>query len=139
MKLTNEFIEKFLADFHYELTREQLEQDWVFDKKPFYKEKNAWCFRAPDKCWIEIDANDVESAFVGGVDFESLHGNNDEEVEVLYNKIQKWVIEIIAPEIEKWVVEEFSPEIEKWVKEYMNDKRTPLHISDFCKKDDEKK
>lgn len=48
------------------------------------------------------------------------------------DSVQKWVVEEFAPEVQNWVVNEFSPEIEKWVKEYMNDKRTQLHIKDFC-------
>ena len=52
--------------------------------------------------------------------------------------IQKWIIEEFAPEVQNWVVNEFSPEIEKWVKEYMNDKRTQLHIKDFCVNDDDR-
>lgn len=52
--------------------------------------------------------------------------------------VQKWVIEEFAPEVQNWVVNEFSPEIESWVKEYMNDKRTQLHIKDFCANDDDR-
>ena len=48
------------------------------------------------------------------------------------NGVQKWVCEEFAPEVQNWAVNEFSPEIEKWVKDYMNDKRTQLHIKDFC-------
>lgn len=53
-------------------------------------------------------------------------------IEDFANCVQKWVVEEFAPEVQNWVVNEFSPEIENWVKEYMNDKRTQLHIKDFC-------
>lgn len=63
MKLKKEYIEKYLADFHYELTREQLEQEWFLDEKPYYKEKDCWCFHAKDGSWLEVDNNDVMDAF----------------------------------------------------------------------------
>lgn len=63
MKLKKEYIEKYLADFHYELTREQLEQDWRFDKRPYYKEKDCWCFHAEDGSWLEVDNCDIFEAF----------------------------------------------------------------------------
>ena len=64
MKLREEFIQKCLADFHYELTREQMEQDWFLDKKnPYYKEKDCYIFRTADKCWMEIATKDLDSAF----------------------------------------------------------------------------
>lgn len=64
MKLREEFIQKCLADFHYELTREQMEQDWFLDKKnPYYKEKDCYIFRTADNCWMEIATKDLDSAF----------------------------------------------------------------------------
>jgi hypothetical protein len=63
MKLTEKYIKKYLANFHYELTREQLEQDWEFDKDPYYKEKDCWCFHAKDGSWLEIDNRDIKDAF----------------------------------------------------------------------------
>jgi len=53
-------------------------------------------------------------------------------VNELAPEIQKWAIEDFAPEIQGWIIKEFSPQIENWVKEYKNDKRTQLHIKDFC-------
>lgn len=50
-------------------------------------------------------------------------------------EVQKWAIEDFAPEIQGWIIKEFSPQIENWVKEYKNDKRTQLHIKDFCVND----
>lgn len=72
MKLKKEYIEKYLADFHYELTREQLEQDWLLDKKPYYKEKDCWCFHAKDGSWIEVDSRDVMDAFEDSASFDPL-------------------------------------------------------------------
>lgn len=64
MKLREEFIQKCLADFHYELTREQMEQDWFLDKKnPYYREKDCYIFRTADNCWMEIATKDLDSAF----------------------------------------------------------------------------
>lgn len=63
MKLTEKYIEKYLADFHYELTREQLEQDWVLDDKPYYKAKDCFCFHAADKCWLEVSRTEIAEAF----------------------------------------------------------------------------
>lgn len=63
MKLKKEYIEKYLADFHYELTREQLEQEWKFDKHPYYREKDCWCFHAKDGSWIEVSNCDIYEAF----------------------------------------------------------------------------
>jgi len=65
MKLKKEYVEKYLADFHYELTREQLEQEWLLDKKPYYKEKDCWCFHAKDGSWLEVANSDVLDAFEG--------------------------------------------------------------------------
>ena len=65
MELKKEYIEKYLADFHYELTREQLEQEWFLDKKPYYKEKDCWCFHAKDGSWLEVANGDVLDAFEG--------------------------------------------------------------------------
>ena len=63
MKLKQEYIEKYLNDFHYELTREQLEQDWVLDDNPYYKEKDCFCFHSPDRCWIEVGRTEISKAF----------------------------------------------------------------------------
>ena len=63
MKLKKEYVEKYLADFHYELTREQLEQDWRFDKEPYYREKDCWCFHAEDGSWLEVGNCDIFDAF----------------------------------------------------------------------------
>lgn len=63
MKLTEKYIKKYLANFHYELTREQLEQDWEFDKDPYYKEKDCWKFHAEDGCWLEVANCDIFEAF----------------------------------------------------------------------------
>ena len=64
MKLREEFIQKCLADFHYELTREQMEQDWFLDKKnPYYKEKDCYIFRTANNCRMEIATKDLDSAF----------------------------------------------------------------------------
>lgn len=63
MKLTKEFIDKYLNDFHYELTREQLEQEWRLDKKPYYKEKDCFTFHAKDGCWLEVSRTDMPKAF----------------------------------------------------------------------------
>lgn len=63
MKLTEKYIKKYLADFHYELTREQLERDWEFDKDPYYKEKDCWKFHAEDGCWLEVANCDIFEAF----------------------------------------------------------------------------
>ena len=62
MKLTEKYINKYLADFHYELTREQLDQDWEFDKDPYYKEKDCWKFHAKDGCWLEVANCDIFEA-----------------------------------------------------------------------------
>lgn len=64
MKLTEKYIKKYLNDFKYELTREQLEQEWLFDKKPYYKEKDCWCFHAEDGSWLEVPNCDIFDAFV---------------------------------------------------------------------------
>lgn len=63
MKLKEKYIEKCLSDFHYELTREQLEKDWRFDKHPYYREKDCWCFHAEDGSWLEVDNCDIFEAF----------------------------------------------------------------------------
>jgi hypothetical protein len=63
MKLTEKYIKKYLADFHYELTREQLEQDWEFDKDPYYKEKDCWKLHSEDRCWLEVANCDIFKAF----------------------------------------------------------------------------
>lgn len=70
MKLKKEYVEKYLADFHYELTREQLEQEWLLDKKPYYKEKDCWCFHAKDGSWLEVDSADVMDAFEDSASFD---------------------------------------------------------------------
>ncbi len=72
MKLKKEYVEKYLADFHYELTREQLEQEWLLDKKPYYKEKDCWCFHAKDGSWLEVDSADVMDAFEDSASFTPL-------------------------------------------------------------------
>ena len=59
MKLTEKYINKYLAYFH----REQLEQDWEFDKDPYYKEKDCWKFHAEDGCWLEVANCDIFEAF----------------------------------------------------------------------------
>ena len=69
MKLKQEYIEKYLNDFHYELTREQLEQDWVLDDNPYYKEKDCFCFHSPDRCWIEVGRTEISKAFEDSDDF----------------------------------------------------------------------
>lgn len=63
MKLTEKYIKKYLADFHYELTREQLEQEWEFDKHPYYCEKECWCLHAKDGSWLEVSNHDIFDAF----------------------------------------------------------------------------
>lgn len=63
MKLKEEYIKNYLNDFHYELTREQLEQDWRFDRKPYYKEKDCWCFHSQDGNWLEVANCDIFNAF----------------------------------------------------------------------------
>lgn len=63
MKLKEEYIKKYLSDFHYELTREQLEQEWKFDKHPYYCEKDCWCLHAKDGSWIEVSNRDIFDAF----------------------------------------------------------------------------
>ena len=63
MKLKEEYIKKYLSDFHYELTREQLEQEWSFDKNPYYSEKDCWCFHAKDGSWLEVRNSDMFDAF----------------------------------------------------------------------------
>ena len=70
MKLKKEYVEKYLADFHYELTRGQLEQEWLLDKKPYYKEKDCWCFHAEDGSWLEVDSADVMDAFEDSASFD---------------------------------------------------------------------
>lgn len=70
MKLKKEYVEKYLADFHYELTQEQLEQEWLLDKKPYYKEKDCWCFHAEDGSWLEVDSTDVMDAFEDSASFD---------------------------------------------------------------------
>lgn len=63
MKLKEKYIEKYLSDFHYELTREQLEQEWEFDERPYYCEKDCWCFHAKDGSWLEVSNRDIFDAF----------------------------------------------------------------------------
>lgn len=75
MKLTEKFIKKYLDDFHYELTREQLEQEWHFDKEPYYKEKDCWCLHAEDGSWLEVANDDLSEAFGGNCVFESTCGS----------------------------------------------------------------
>ena len=70
MKLTEKFIKKYLDDFHYELTREQLEQEWHFDKEPYYQEKDCWRLRAKDGCWLEVTNDDLSEAFEGNCYFD---------------------------------------------------------------------
>ena len=62
-------------------------------------------------------------------------GDLNPHLELLCQSIQEWIVDEYSPEVQKWVVEEFSPQIEKWVKEYLNNKQTALHISDFCAND----
>ena len=63
MKLKEKYIKKYLSDFHYELTREQLEQEWEFDRSPYYREKDCWCFHSKDGSWLEVDSCDIFEAF----------------------------------------------------------------------------
>lgn len=63
MKLTEKYINKYLADFHYELTREQLEQDWILDDEPYYKAKDCFCFHTADKYWLEVGRTEIAEAF----------------------------------------------------------------------------
>jgi hypothetical protein len=63
MKLKEKYIKKCLSNFHYELTREQLEQEWEFDKHPYYCEKECWCLHAKDGSWIEVSNRDIFDAF----------------------------------------------------------------------------
>ena len=74
MKLTDKYIDKYLADFRYELTCDQLKQDWILDENPYYKEKNCWKFHAEDGCWLEVADSDVDKAFVDSenLDIESM-------------------------------------------------------------------
>lgn len=93
MRLKEKYIEKCLSDFHYELTREQLEQEWEFDKHPYYCEKECWCLHAKDGSWLEVSnifdafyANDVgpivdivKSKIDINCDFESSCGDKSLE------------------------------------------------------------
>lgn len=72
MKLKEKYIELYLADFHYELTREQLEQEWRFDSPSYYEEKDCWRLRAKDGCWLEVSNRDIYDAFEDFNDIEWL-------------------------------------------------------------------
>lgn len=59
MKLTSEIIDTFLNDSKYELTKEQLEQEWFIDtQKPFTFIKDCINLRSKDNCWLELSVND---------------------------------------------------------------------------------
>jgi hypothetical protein len=59
MKLSSEIIDKCLKDFKYELTKEQLENDWFIDtSKPFTSIKDCINLRSKDNCWLELPIND---------------------------------------------------------------------------------
>lgn len=62
-------------------------------------------------------------------------GDYNPKLELFCESIQEWIVNEFAQEVQNWVVEEFSTQIEAWVKDYMNDKRTQLHIEDFCADD----
>jgi hypothetical protein len=59
MKLTDEIIKTFLDDFKYELTKEQLEQEWFVDtEKPYTLIKDCINLRSKDNCWLELSVKD---------------------------------------------------------------------------------
>ena len=68
MKLKENYIVKYLTSFRYELSREQLEQEWEFDTVPYYREKDCWCFHAEDGSWLEVPNLDLVKAFNGPLD-----------------------------------------------------------------------
>lgn len=59
MKLTSDIIDKCLKNFRYELTKEQLEQEWFIDtKNPFTPALNCINLHSKDNCWLELPVND---------------------------------------------------------------------------------
>lgn len=59
MKLTSDIIDKCLKNFRYELTKEQLEQEWFIDtSKPYTLLTNCINLRSKDGCYLELSVND---------------------------------------------------------------------------------
>ena len=73
MKLREKYVEKYLANFHYELTRDQLEQEWLMDKKPYNKAKDCWNFHSENGCWLEVPDREIDKAFKDSDDLDVEH------------------------------------------------------------------